>query len=185
MSLDERDINKDTGELQADGFSVPGFKIDKFGNKFALPVDDDETLFSSNPLDWPAKDRLAKEGWYCYFETDELMGIALTRGFRPVSRAEAGYALIDTAIDTEYGTTEALQKPHKVGNLNLLKAPMEVYQANDKQRQKVAKAATRPILYGSKNKRKDTSTPEGNVTEEDQINAAMTVARITPASGER
>jgi hypothetical protein len=186
MSREERDINADNnGEVHGEGFALPGFKVDKFGNKFALPVADDESLFDSNPLAWPNQEQLAKEGWYTYFETEENMGIALSRGFRPVSREEAGFAHIDGAEETEYGKPEALVMPHRVGNMTLIKAPMETYLAIDKQRQRVARAATHPILYGNKNKRKETKTDQGNVTEEDTINAAMTVARITPASGER
>ena len=181
-----RDLNADDlNELKGESFSVPGYKVDRFGNKFALPVGDDETLFDSNPLEWPNREQLEKEGWYTYFETDENIGVAMGRGFRPVSREEAGFALIDGTVETEYGKPEHLAQPHKVGNMTLLKAPQEVYNAIDKARQKVARQATHPILHGAKQKKQEFNTGQGNVVTEDDIRPAFTVQETKPAAGQR
>lgn len=171
------------GDLNSDSIELPGFKVDRYGTKFAVPVDDDDSIFGSNALDWPNRERLANEGWYCYFEKEEDLGTCFVRGFRPVSREEAGFVGVEGT--TEYGTPDELKQPHRVGNMVLVKAPMEVYTKIDKARQKVARAATHPILFGAKNKKIDHPTEQGNVTTEDTLNPSFTVSRTTEASGQK
>lgn len=171
----DKDLNTD-GELHADSIQMPGIDIDADGTRSAMPVDDDDSLFDSNPMAWPAKRRFDKEKlWYTQFEKEEDLGIALSRGFVCVTRREAGFS---NEVITEFGKSGTLDQAHHVGNMYLIKCPWAMHEKIEVQRRKIARAATNPILLAKSKQTKHPST-EGNVITEDESHAHVTAARMS------
>lgn len=153
----------------ASEIEVPGIKIDKFGNKFAIPRGEDDGL-PSDPLTFPYKE----PGFYYYYEKIDNVPAAIAKGFAPVTRKQAGFKTVE-GLPKEYGY-DAGDTPHRIADLVLLKAPQEVYDAIDKGRQRIAREAVRPIL---KNYTERTQVEaNGNVQEETVKEASFTASRI-------
>lgn len=172
VSNRDKDLNSDS--IEVDDIQVPGIKIDKFGNKFTIPVGNAVGVMP-DALAVPFKE----PGFYYYFEKVQNVPSAISAGFMPVSRTEAGFKTVE-GLPTEYGL-DAGNVPHRIHDLVLMKAPQEVYDAIDKERQKVAKAATEPIM---KRKRRPERAVEasGNVKEQEFVDLDVSPAgRFDPA----
>jgi hypothetical protein len=159
----------DDGSLAVNDYQSPGIHIDAQGKQHTA---------APGPINIPDNDPLvvpkSKPGFYRYFEKVDYVPLAISRGFRPVTRREAGFETV-AGLPAEYGL-DAGDVPHRIHDLVLMEAPQAVYDAIDAERQRTARAAIEPILRtATKVEVEEAST--GNRVE-DWKEASITASRI-------
>jgi len=162
----------DDGSIKADDYSAPGIHLDKSNNMFTRAVNEASGI-ENDVLFVPNRQRRLAEGFYQYFEKIDFVPLAVSRGFRPVSRKDAGFATV-AGLPPEYGLDSG-DVPHRIHDLVLMEGPIEVYNAIEADRQATARAAIQPILKTAKQVEEEPVT--GNKVE-DYREASFTAARI-------
>src|SRR5215472_8500728 len=162
--------DKDFGDaVIVEDYQAPGIHIDANGQQHtvaagAINIPDNDPLVVPKP----------REGYYRYFEKVDYVPLAISRGFRPVSRKDAGFATVE-GLPPEYGL-DAGDVPHRIHDLVLMEAPQAVYDAIDKDRQQTARDAITPILKTA-DKVEFEERETGNRVE-DWREASITASRI-------
>lgn len=123
----------DPNEVSAASISVPGVLMDKSGNTWTIPENNEsqESLYKS-PFDIPKE-----KDFYYQFEREEDVAGMITQGFLPVTRKELnmdGYS-----PSNEYGVGP--DSVYKVNNMVCLKIPEVLNNRRVRALEKIAHAA--------------------------------------------
>ncbi len=162
-------------DLTVGDYKAPGIHLDADGEQHTLPIGATQVNISDNdPLWVPNRAKREAEGFYQYFEHVTNVPQAIAKGFRPVTRREAGFPTV-AGLPTEYGL-DAGDVPHRLHDLVLMEGPMSLYERIDKERQRTAREAIQPILRTAKKVELEDSATGNRI--EDFREASVTGKRI-------
>lgn len=136
------------GELEATEVATAGVVVDDYGNRWAIPVDPElgeDVSFEYSPVTLPKTD----PRFHYQFERTDRLAHAISDRFVPVRRSEVGLAgITDANLKLrDYGINpESTDDPvHQVGDLTLVKIPIELRDARLKRAEREANHVKRGI----------------------------------------